>query len=153
MKTKLNYICSIICLVILILILTGDLFAQINDRFELKFVWKKWDKNNLFTHDKFAHGFGGWILNNQFDKNNTVINSFLLTQLCSLAWEVKDGLIDFKEAGFWGGDGFDFQDHLWVTVGQLGQILMDHVFFKKPIYTRQKMNNQVKRYLNKELYK
>ena len=153
-KTKWFDVLFVILITIcIILLFTGDLFPQVNDRLEIKFRVKDWNKSEWTSYDKYVHCAGGWILTGQLDKGMVWWKAFLLGQACSIAWEVKDGFIKWEKIGFWGGDGFDAKDHITFTVGQLGQGLMDHVLFKKSIYSaRQKMNNDVKSSLNTELY-
>ena len=135
---------------ILILLFAFSVQAQVNDRLEIKFRWKKWNESKWFTEDKFVHCFGGWILNNQLDKARPWWQAFLIGQGLSIAWEIKDSLIRWEEAGFWGGDGFDWKDHIAVSIGQLGQGLFDHVLFKKTIYSDR--DKKIKKRLNKNLY-
>ena len=125
--------------------------AQVNDKFEIKFRVKPWDESSWTSYDKYIHCFGGWILTNQIDKKYSWFKSFLIGQTASMVWEVKDGFIDWKKIGYWGGDGFDLKDHLAFTIGQLAQGLVDHILFGKVIYsTREKI---VKKIMNKNLYK
>ena len=82
------------------------------------------------TDDKGFHCLGGLILAHYYDLRMPWWKAFVYVQLWSLAWEVKDGLISYETVPFFGGDGADIKDHVSVTIGQVGQLVLDHVIFK-----------------------
>lgn len=133
---KTNIIYMLICISILILIFTGNLFAD----------WKirKWDNNEWWERDKEVHYCAGWIVNNQLDKYNSILKTFLIGQVISLLYETKDGFYPW---------GFCRQDHIVFTIGQISQIIFDHIIFKKTIYSNNQLKKQLKKRLNKKLYR
>lgn len=141
-----------IIVLLFMLTLVNISFAQWNDGkyyFKGKVIFEMADSqaDKWYTDDKGFHLCGGWILNQHFDKEMQWWKSFFIVQVFSLVWEVKDGLISYKTVPFWGGDGFSYKDHLAVTCGQVGQLLFDHVFFKKS-----PMEKDKKIYRTKNLY-
>ena len=74
-----------------------------------------------------------------FDKKLPYWKAFFITQGFSLLWEIKDGLFSYKKYGYWGGDGFSYRDHAAATIGQIGQLLFDHVLLRDPPTARDRL--------------
>ena len=82
---------------------------------EFRFAQDSWTGS-----DKLDHALGGAVTmlavsGLTHDADVSLKYSVLFWAL----WEIKDALVRWEDAGYWGGDGFSYKDLAWSTAGVL----------------------------------
>lgn len=117
--------------ILILLILVNNCLSGERIHFSKRLIFEisdsKFDKWN--GNDKLVHMLGAYILNQNINKKYSCTKSFIIVQMLSIFWEVKDGFISYKTIGYFGGEGFSYKDHIAVTIGQILQLLIDRVIW------------------------
>ena len=78
-------------------------------------IWEK----TILKYDKIQHLIGGFAFG---------LISVKFSVYFWLIWEIKDGILNYKDYGFWGGDGFSWRDLTCSIMGALLCGILKKVF-------------------------
>lgn len=118
--------CLVLCVLFIIAEMEGG-FNLAHDRWDSKetsFVsW--W----ILKYDKVQHLLGGILLGFVFYDDKSYILNYRATIL-NVLWEIKDGLVSYKFAGKFGGDGFSYKDLTMTQTGIFIGSALRYYFFQ-----------------------
>lgn len=88
------------------------LFVMLESLFSQEyFEWRWSDQPTMQMPDaSLLHMVGSAYLAETLSKKMHPLKADLLALSFGIAWEVKDGLIPYEKAGFWGAEGFSVND-------------------------------------------